>query len=120
MNFSKFHEFIFFKSRFSAINRVFPFIFHTKMAILDTYFEIATIYIRNTMNITSSKIKKKFTEPIFQTATSSGLLKYSVVGICHKKDNLHFPTLSEFCVKTVHVPVNMIYEAEIKSERLSF
>ena len=81
---SRVHFFL--KSRFGAINSIFLYIFHTIMAILDTYFEIATIslqlrwgmdfctYIRNTMHITYAKTKMKFTEPIFQTATSSCLL----------------------------------------------
>ena len=69
INFSKFHEFGFFKSKFSAKSSIFPYIFHTKMAIL--YTQIAPVslqlrwgivfshkYTRNTMTITNATIKK--------------------------------------------------------------
>ena len=47
INFSKFHEFVFFNSKFSAKSSVSPYIFHTKKAILDTYFEIALVSLQS-------------------------------------------------------------------------
>ena len=83
INFSKFHQVVFFKSKFRAKSSLFPFIFHSKKAILDTYFEIAPVslqsrwgmvlshkYTRNTMNITNAKKFKNSPSRFFKQQPS--------------------------------------------------
>ena len=47
INILKFHEFGFFKLKYSAKSSIFPYIFHTKKAKLDIYFKIIPVSLQS-------------------------------------------------------------------------
>ena len=88
MDFSKFHKFVILNR--NLVGKVAFFLYISfKKPVLNTYFENAPVHYnhvevfffskkntQNTLSTTCAKIEKIITDPIFQTATSSGLRKF--------------------------------------------